>query len=116
MADLPAGLVGCLAPVRPQVGSTNTGMGDLNHGVSWFENGRILDLLNSEPRAAQGVLRRCSGYGDAAQAVTAACAAVSMSCITSSGWETIARWFVGTSTVVAPMRLANRRSASGGIA
>ena len=53
---------------------------------------------------------------DATQAVTAACAAISMSFTTSSGWETIARWFVGTSTVVAPMRLANRRSASGGIA
>src|SRR6266498_2617441 len=53
---------------------------------------------------------------DAAQAVTAACAAVSMSFTTSSGCETIATWFVGTSTVVAPMRLANRRSASGGIA
>src|SRR6266487_839488 len=53
---------------------------------------------------------------DAAQAVTAACAAVSMSCTTSSGWETIATWFVGTSTVAAPMRLANRRSASGGMA
>ncbi len=53
---------------------------------------------------------------DATQAVTATCAAVSMSFTTAAGWETIARWFVGTSTVVAPMRLANRRSASGGIA
>src|SRR5712691_8631097 len=53
---------------------------------------------------------------DAAQAVTAACVAVSMSFTTSSGWETIATWFVGTSTAVAPIRLANRRSASGGIA
>ena len=35
---------------------------------------------------------------------------------TSSGWETIATWFEETSTVVAPMRLANSRSASGGIA
>src|SRR5438045_3638930 len=31
-----------------------------------------------------------------------ACAAVSMSFTTSSGWETIATWFVGTSMVVAP--------------
>ena len=38
------------------------------------------------------------------------------SCTTSSGWETIATWFVATSTVVAPMRWANSRSASGGIA
>src|SRR5260221_1581471 len=53
---------------------------------------------------------------EAAQAVTAACAAVLMSCTTSCGWETIATWLDGTSTVVAPMRLANRRSASGGIA
>src|SRR5205807_4702205 len=53
---------------------------------------------------------------DAAQAVTAACVAVSMSFATSSGWETIATWLDGTSTVVAPMRLANRRWASGGSA
>jgi len=43
-------------------------------------------------------------------------AAVLMSLATSSGWETIATWLEGTSMVVAPMRLANRRSASGGIA
>src|SRR2546428_6162529 len=53
---------------------------------------------------------------DAAQAVTTACVAVLMSCTTSSGWETIATWLAGTSTVVAPMRLANRRWASGGSA
>src|SRR5712692_11804820 len=53
---------------------------------------------------------------DAAQAVTAACVAVLMSCTTSCGWETIATWLDGTSTVVAPMRLANRRWASGGSA
>src|SRR5207253_11346436 len=53
---------------------------------------------------------------DAAQAVTAACVAVSMSCTTSCGWETIATWLDGTSTVAAPMRLANRRWASGGSA
>src|SRR5580704_6501379 len=53
---------------------------------------------------------------DVAQAVTAACAAALMSCTTSCGWETIATWLDGTSTVVAPMRLANRRWASGGIA
>ena len=45
-----------------------------------------------------------------------AAAAVSMSSTTSSGWETIATWLVATSTVVAPMRWANSRSASGGIA
>src|SRR6201993_3968627 len=39
-----------------------------------------------------------------------------MSWATSPGWETIATWLDGISTVVAPMRLANRRSASGGIA
>src|SRR4051794_18173724 len=53
---------------------------------------------------------------DAAQAITVACAAVLMSCTTSCGWETIATWLAGTSTVMAPMRLANRRSASGGSA
>src|SRR5215218_10250377 len=41
--------------------------------------------------------------------------AVLMSCRTSSGWETMATWLVGTSTVVAPMRAANCRWASGGI-
>jgi len=39
-----------------------------------------------------------------------------MSCATSSGWETIATWPDATSIVVAPMRAANWRSASGGIA
>jgi hypothetical protein len=43
-------------------------------------------------------------------------AAISMSCTTASGWETMATWLVATSTVVAPMRLANWRSASGGMA
>src|SRR5580704_2687984 len=36
--------------------------------------------------------------------------------MTSFGCETIATWLLGTSTVVAPIRLAKRRSASGGIA
>jgi hypothetical protein len=40
----------------------------------------------------------------------------SMSWATSSGWETIATWLDGTSTVVAPIRAANWRSASGGMA
>ena len=35
---------------------------------------------------------------------------------TSAGWETIATWLDGISTVVAPIRAANCRSASGGIA
>src|SRR5512132_2528923 len=43
-------------------------------------------------------------------------AAVLTSFATSSGCDTIATWLVETSTVVAPMRLANCRSASGGIA
>ena len=38
-----------------------------------------------------------------------------MSWSTSSGWETMATWLVETSTVVAPMRGANTRWASGGI-
>ena len=48
--------------------------------------------------------------------VWTASAAVLTSWATSSGWETIATWPAGTSTVLAPMRLANCRSASGGIA
>src|SRR5258708_37929548 len=51
---------------------------------------------------------------ETAQAVAAACAAVWMSCTTSCGWETIATWLDGTSMVVAPIRPANRRWASGG--
>src|SRR2546427_11464763 len=51
----------------------------------------------------------------AAAAPTAA-AAFSISSATSSGWETIATWLDGISTVVAPIRDANMRSASGGIA
>ena len=47
---------------------------------------------------------------------SAASAAVSVSFTTSAGWETIAKWPEGTSTVVAPMRLANIRSASAGSA
>src|SRR5580700_11602976 len=39
-----------------------------------------------------------------------------MSWATSWGWETIATWLAGISVVVAPMRVANRRSASGGSA
>ena len=39
-----------------------------------------------------------------------------MNVTTSSGWLTIARWLETTSTVCAPMRLANIRSASGGMA
>src|SRR6266516_3936016 len=45
-----------------------------------------------------------------------ASAADSMSWATSPGWETIGTWLEGISTVVAPMREANCRSASGGIA
>src|SRR5258705_13034389 len=53
----------------------------------------------------------------APQAGTAAALAAStMSSVTSAGCDTIATWLDGTSTVVAPMRLANWRSASGGIA
>src|ERR1700693_283260 len=37
-----------------------------------------------------------------------------MSWATSAGWETIATWLDAISTVVAPMRAANWRSASGG--
>src|ERR1700722_17224844 len=43
-----------------------------------------------------------------------ASAAISMSRATSSGWETIATWLDGISTVVAPIRAANCRSAAGG--
>ncbi|HEY1625200.1 MAG TPA: hypothetical protein VGG16_15515, partial [Streptosporangiaceae bacterium] len=43
-------------------------------------------------------------------------AALLISAATSSGWDTIATWLEATSMVVAPMRLANIRSASGGIA
>src|SRR5438270_13949430 len=79
------------------------------------EGSRRPASTSSAASCARGALAQLAAQ-DAAQAVTTACAAVSMSCTTSSGWETIATWLAGTSTVVAPMRLANRRSASGGIA
>src|SRR5260370_3359607 len=60
------------------------------------------------------LLRRSgSGYGAGGTEVPAA---VVMSWATSAGWETMATWLDGTSMVVAPMRLANSRSASGGMA
>jgi hypothetical protein len=43
-------------------------------------------------------------------------AAVRTSWATSSGWDTIATWLTANSTVAAPIRPANSRSASGGIA
>jgi Methyladenine glycosylase len=49
-------------------------------------------------------------------AAPTAAAAFSIKSTTSSGWETIATWLEGISTVVAPTRDANMRSASGGIA
>src|ERR1700722_15071745 len=51
-----------------------------------------------------------------AGAAPAVAAAVSIRSATSVGWETIATWLEGAPTVVAPIRAANRRSASGGIA
>src|SRR6266851_722123 len=53
--------------------------------------------------------------GHAAVAAQVSAAAV-INCVTSAGWETMATWLEGTSMVVAPMRLANSRSASGGMA
>jgi hypothetical protein len=44
-----------------------------------------------------------------------AAAAVSIRFRTSSGCDTMATWFVEVSTVVAPIRFANNRCASGGI-
>jgi hypothetical protein len=52
------------------------------------------------------------GHAVAAQVSAAAV----ISCVTSAGRETMATWLAGTSMVVAPMRLANSRSASGGMA
>ncbi len=47
--------------------------------------------------------------GKCALTASTASAAVSVSCTTWAGWETIAKCPEGTSTVVAPMRLANIR-------
>src|SRR3989442_3041879 len=52
LSDLPTGLVRSLTPIRPQIGSTNTGMGNLNHGISWCENGRIRDLLHLDSKCS----------------------------------------------------------------
>src|SRR5438132_12180501 len=69
---------------------------------------------NQAPLVHDYFIQRFASAGSGANAWERA--AVSMSVATSSGWETIATWLDGTSTVVAPIRLANSRSASGGIA
>ena len=46
MADLPARLVLSLTPIGPQVGSADTGVGNVNDGVRWLKNGRIRNLLD----------------------------------------------------------------------
>src|SRR5476649_1861955 len=61
--------------------------------------------------SCQGAVGRAAGP-DYATPSTAA----SMSATTSSGCDTIATWLDGTPTVVAPIRSANERSASGGMA
>lgn len=71
------------------------------------------DLLRRRGPAREGARPELSFAYDV-EARTAS-AAVSMSVSTSSGWETMATWFVDVSMVVAPIRLANNRSASGGI-
>src|SRR6266852_2364471 len=43
-------------------------------------------------------------------------AAFAINCVTSVGCETIATWLEGISVVVAPIRVANWRSAAGGSA
>src|ERR1700730_9410394 len=58
----------------------------------------------------------CSGQGAVYLAAGTVSAAVWMSWATSSGWETIATWLEAISMVVAPIRAANIRSASGGSA
>src|SRR4029077_7239023 len=78
--------------------------------------------LGEVPRQAFRILERAARGVDidhrhfAFSYRTATVAADSISFTTSAGWETIARWPAGTSTVFAPIRLANMRSTSGGIA
>src|SRR6266567_4008983 len=77
-------------------------------------------MLKTRTRApSRDVFTAHAGSGrpaDHASVVAQVSAAASMSWVTSAGWATMATWLEGTSMVVAPMRLANRRSASGGIA
>src|ERR1700722_19101111 len=74
------------------------------------------------PEDHRNLIGRRFRFGDlrrfAAQAAiwTTPLTAASISATASSGWETIATWPDATSMVVAPMRLANERSASGGMA
>src|SRR6267143_3750073 len=58
----------------------------------------------------------CTPQSQTTAALPTASAAFSTRSVTSCGCETIGTWLDGTSTVVAPMRDANSRSASGGIA
>src|SRR4051794_1999107 len=75
---------------------------------------RLQDYIaDGSPRVTNGPVPP-SGLAYAGETGTAA-AAVSMRFRTSSGWETMATWFDDVSMVVAPIRLANDRSASGGI-
>lgn len=74
----------------------------------------LFDRSGAAGVKVQGVWRM-PAPGDAAVAAQVSAAAV-ISCVTSAGWETMATWLEGTSMVVAPMRLANARSASGGMA
>src|SRR6187401_581203 len=74
---------------------------------------RSVTLRASRPVVGAGCV---SDQTSAVSGTATDSAAVLTSIVTSSGCDTIATWLVGTSTVVAPMRLANCRSASGGIA
>src|SRR5437660_9790676 len=79
-----------------------------------FENMSGAHRPNQAPLVHDYFIQRFASAGSGANAWERA--AVSMSVATSSGCETIATWLDGTSTVVAPIRSANCRSASGGSA
>src|SRR5467141_3027394 len=92
------------------------------------EHRDVRNLLNLHQRGGElarerlGVLERSSSgvyvdHGHDIYLLLAGIdAAASMSVTTSLGWLTITRWPAATSTVCAPIRLANIRSASDGMA
>jgi len=71
----------------------------------------------SSPFACRGLqnARRWSSVESGLPAIAARFSAAALMKVgpTSPGWETMATWLEGTSIVVAPIRLANMRSASG---
>src|SRR4051812_43994812 len=98
---------------RPRLDRTPLAVEDVLAGVDELARALHAALVDRVAGHRLGLPRRPVAY---AAATGTAAAAVSMSSTTWSGCEIIGTWLEATSTVVAPMRWANWRSPSGGIA